>query len=131
MDIRSTSNMNAASPPPPAAERSAASAQAYAQTATQATPTANAKPIRIDAPKAADRAQGKEELADALKSINTALQDRSPGLEFSIDRDSDRSVVKVVDRDTQEVIRQMPSREAIDIAKALDKLHSIMAKATA
>ena len=129
MDIRSTSNMNAASPPPPAAERSAASAQTYAQAAAQATPTAS--PIRIDAVTAADRAAGKEELADALKSINSALQDRSPGLEFSIDRDGDRSVVKVVDRDTQEVIRQMPSREAIDIAKALDKLHSIMAKATA
>ncbi|MDB5745573.1 MAG: flagellar protein FlaG [Massilia sp.] len=119
MDIRSISNMNAAYPPPPAAERSAMHAQA------------TATPIRIDAVKAADRATGKEELADALKSINTALQDRSPGLEFSIDRDSDRSVVKVVDRDTQEVIRQMPSREAIEIAKALDKLHSIMAKATA
>jgi flagellar protein FlaG len=125
VDIRSTSNMNTASPPPPATERGAVPAQ----TAAKATPTAN--PIRIDAPKAVDRAPGKEELADALKSINKALQDRSPGLEFSIDRDSDRSVVKVVDKDTQEVIRQMPSREAIEIAKALDKLHSIMAKATA
>lgn len=125
MDIRSTSNMNPASPPPlPAAERSAAPSQ----TASRTPPAAS--PIRLDAAKAAD-SPGKEELAQALKNINSTLQDRSPGLEFSVDLDSDRSVVKVVDRDTQEVIRQMPSREAIEIAKALDKLHSIMLKATA
>lgn len=125
MDIRSTSNMNPASPPPlPAAERSAAPSQAASRTSPAASP------IRIEAPKAAD-APAREELAQALKGINSALRDRSPGLEFSVDEGSDRSVVKVVDRDTQEVIRQMPSREAIEIAKALDKLHSIMLKATA
>ena len=122
MDIRSTSNMHPASPPA-AAERGAANAQPA--------PAPASTPIRIDAPKPAGAAPGKEELKQALESINTALQDRSPGLEFSIDRDSDRSVVKVVDKDTQEVIRQMPSREAIEIAKALDKLHSLMVRATA
>lgn len=122
MDIRPTSNIIVASSPPPAAERSAAPARV-----AMAPPAA----ARIDAPKQAAGSPGKEELAQALKSINTVLQDRSPGLEFSIDRDSDRSVVKVVDKDTQEVIRQMPTREAMEIARALDKLHSIMAKATA
>lgn len=123
MDIRSTSNMNAASPPlPPAAAERGSPASA---------PAAGANPIRIDAPKPAERTPGKEELEQALKRINTTLQDRSPGLEFSIDRDSERSVVKVVDKDTKEVIRQMPSREAIEIAEALDKLHSIMVRATA
>jgi flagellar protein FlaG len=122
VDIRPTSNMIVASPPQPAAERAAAPARAA---------TASAAPIKMDASKQAAGAPGKEELAQALKSINTVLQDRSPGLEFSVDLDSDRSVVKVVDKDTHEVIRQMPSREAIDIARALDKLHSLMAKATA
>jgi flagellar protein FlaG len=122
VDIRPTSNMIVASPPQPAAERAATPARAA---------TASAAPIKMDAPKQAAGAPGKEELAQALKSINTVLQDRSPGLEFSVDLDSDRSVVKVVDKDTHEVIRQMPSREAIDIARALDKLHSLMAKATA
>lgn len=74
---------------------------------------------------------GIEELAQALTSINRTLQERAPGLEFSVDSDSDRAVVKVVDKDTNEVIRQMPSREAIDIAKALDKLQSLMTRQTA
>jgi flagellar protein FlaG len=37
----------------------------------------------------------------------------------------------VVDKDTNEVIRQMPSREALEIAKALDKLQSLLARQTA
>jgi flagellar protein FlaG len=87
-------------------------------------PTKASKAEQADAP-------SKEDMAQALKSINSVLQDRAPGLEFSIDSASDRAVVKVVDKDTQEVIRQMPSREAMEIAQALDKLHSLMAKQSA
>jgi flagellar protein FlaG len=125
MDIRPTSNTIAAS-----TTQQTASERTVASTRVAAAAPA-AAPIRIDASKPAGAASGKEELAQALKSINSALQDRSPGLEFTIDRDSDRSVVKVVDKATQEVIRQMPSREAIDIARALDKLQSVMFKASA
>lgn len=74
---------------------------------------------------------GKEDLQQALSSINDVLKDRAPGLEFTFDEDDARLVVKVVDRDTNEVIRQMPSREALEIAKALDKLQSLLARQTA
>jgi flagellar protein FlaG len=80
---------------------------------------------------AAPAATTKEELTGALASINDVLKDRAPGLEFSFDKDDSRLVVKVVDKDTQEVIRQMPTREALEIAKALDKLQSLLAKQSA
>jgi flagellar protein FlaG len=89
---------------------------------------------RAKANAAADEAApapSREQVTQALKSINSMLQDRAPGLEFTVDRDSAREVVRVVDKETHEVIRQMPSREAIDIAKALDKLHSLLVKASA
>ncbi|MFD2272939.1 flagellar protein FlaG [Undibacterium arcticum] len=35
-------------------------------------------------------------------------------------------MVKVVDQRTQEVIRQMPSPEALEIAKALDKMQGLL-----
>ena len=73
----------------------------------------------------------KEELDNALVSINKTLQERAPGLEFSVDSESNRAIVKVVDMETKEVIRQMPSREVMEIAKALDKLQSLMARQTA
>ena len=72
-----------------------------------------------------------DDVSHALKSINQAMKDRSQDLEFSIDDDSDRTIVKVVDKSTQEVIRQMPTEEALEIAKALDRLQSLLVKQSA
>jgi len=52
-------------------------------------------------------------------------------LEFSVDRDTERVVVKVVDKETHEVVKQFPSEEALAISKALDKLQGLMVKQTA
>ena len=66
------------------------------------------------------------ELDDALRNINQSMRTLSQSLEFSIDPDTDRTVVKVVDQQTKEVIRQMPSVEALEIAKALDRLQGLL-----
>jgi flagellar protein FlaG len=71
-------------------------------------------------------AQEQQQLPEALKRINTVLQVRAPGLEFSVDDDSARAIVKVIDTNTNEVIRQMPSKEALEIAKALERLDSLL-----
>ena len=94
-------------------------------------PAATAPAARSGEVQDESAAPGKEELSKALDSINKTLQIRAPGLEFSVDDDSDRTIVKVVDMETKEVIRQMPTREAMEIAKALDKLQSLMARQTA
>lgn len=73
-------------------------------------------------------AASEDQVAHALKSINRVLQDRSQDLEFSVDPDSARTIVKVVDKTTNEVIRQMPTQEALEIAKALDRLQSLLVK---
>lgn len=61
------------------------------------------------------------QVTQALKSINKAMQDQARDLEFSLDPDSNRTIIKVVDQKTGEVVRQIPSTEAIQIAKALDQ----------
>ncbi len=61
------------------------------------------------------------QLTQALQSINKALQTSSSNLEFTVDDDTERTIVKVVDQQTGEIIRQMPSLEALEIAKALDR----------
>src|SRR5687768_1810916 len=93
--------------------------------------TRGAEPATQAEPVAASAAPAPEELKQALSSINEVLKDRAPGLEFSFDKDDARLVVKVIDKDTNEVIRQMPSREALEIAKALDKLQSLLSKQSA
>jgi len=65
-----------------------------------------------------------EQLKEAVSQLNKASQDKSQGLEFSIDDDSKRTVVKVIDQTTKEVLRQIPTPEALEIAKALESKSS-------
>jgi flagellar protein FlaG len=73
-----------------------------------------------------DAAAPASQLDDALRNINKSMQSLSQEIQFSIDPDSDRTIVKVVDQRTNEVIRQMPSAEALEIAKALDRLQGLL-----
>lgn len=67
-------------------------------------------------------------VGQAVENINQAMKSLSNRIEFSIDEDSKRQVVKVIDPDTKEVIRQMPSEEALAISKALDRLQGLLIK---
>ncbi len=62
-----------------------------------------------------------EQLAAAVKNINDSLQQHARGLEFAVDSESERVVVKIIDQDTKQVLRQIPSEEALELAKALDQ----------
>jgi flagellar protein FlaG len=69
---------------------------------------------------------GMNEVKDAVKNINAALKALSSNVEFSIDSDSHRAIVKVVDPETKEVILQMPTPEALAIAKALGRVQGLL-----
>lgn len=72
-----------------------------------------------------------EQVKDAVANINKSLQALSQDLVFSVDTDSKRTIVKVVDQKTQEVIRQIPTPEALEISKALDTVQGLLIKQTA
>ena len=72
-----------------------------------------------------------KEVKQAVSDINKAMQFMSRELEFSVDTDSDRTIVKVIDQQTREVIRQMPTKEALEIGKALEKAQGLLIKQTA
>lgn len=61
-----------------------------------------------------------DQVTQAVTQLNKAPQTQSQGLEFSIDQDSKRTVVKVIDQSTKEVLRQFPTEEALEMAKSLD-----------
>jgi flagellar protein FlaG len=71
-------------------------------------------------------APSRDKVETAVKTINDAMLASSQSLEFSIDEDSKGIVVKVIDQATREVVRQMPSKEALEIAKSIDKLQEKM-----
>jgi len=66
------------------------------------------------------------QVAEAVREINTSLQSRSVGLQFELDEDTDKMIVKVVDRTSGEVIRQIPSEEVVRIAKVLGKAPGLL-----
>jgi len=47
-------------------------------------------------------------------------------LEFSLDDSTGKVVVKVVARDSGEVIRQIPSETALELAKSLQDVNSLL-----
>lgn len=61
------------------------------------------------------------ELKTAVDKLNQSMTASSQDLQFSVDEDSKKTVVKLIDRNTHEVLRQMPTKEALEIAKSLDK----------
>lgn len=98
--------------------------------ATAARPVATAA---IDS-SAKGKDDARSELKDvkqAVSEINKAMQFMSRQLEFSVDTDSERTIVKVIDQQTREVIRQMPTKEALEIGKALEKAQGLLIKQTA
>jgi flagellar protein FlaG len=68
------------------------------------------------------------QVAQAVKSINKFLQDQGQNLEFTVDSDSQRTIVKVVDQGTKEVLRQIPSEETLEIARALDQATGLLVR---
>lgn len=80
----------------------------------------------IDAVKAKEATPSKKDVEEAVAKLNKSVQQRAQSLLFSIDDDSHRTVVKVIDLHTQEVLRQIPTPEALEIAKAIDAFRGLL-----
>lgn len=59
----------------------------------------------------------KEELQQAVTQLNDKIQQVQRDLLFSVDDSSGRTVVRVVNTETEEVVRQMPTEEALRISR--------------
>jgi flagellar protein FlaG len=68
-----------------------------------------------------------DQVTQAINSLNKAMSEMSPDLQFSIDEDN-RTIIKIVDQKTKEVLRQIPSVEALAIAKAIDQAQGLLIK---
>ncbi|MDN0082647.1 flagellar protein FlaG [Crenobacter sp. SG2305] len=69
-----------------------------------------------------------ETLDQSLKQLNHTVSLFNSDLEFTTDEESGTHIVKVVNRGTKEVIRQIPSEEAVRLAQALDRLQGLLVR---
>lgn len=68
----------------------------------------------------------KEELAQATEKISKLVATFASELNFSIDEDLGVPIVKVIDKQTDKVIRQIPTEEVLELSKNLDKLVGVL-----
>ena len=66
------------------------------------------------------------QVQQAVEKIQQTTNELAQNLQFSIDKDTGITVIKVMDSQTQEVIRQIPTEEAVSIARTLDKVKGLL-----
>ncbi len=67
-----------------------------------------------------------EEFESVVEGISSALEITNRGLEFTIHKETERVMVKVIDRDTQEVIKEIPPENVLDMVARIHEMIGLM-----
>ena len=65
-------------------------------------------------------------VAKAATQIQNFVQEMGRNLSFTIDETTGYNVVRVMNPETNEVIRQLPSEELLKIARSMEQLNSVL-----
>jgi flagellar protein FlaG len=79
-------------------------------TAGQAVPNAETKVV----------AGSSEQVQNAVVSINQFVQSLNRDLHFSVDEETERTVIKVIDSSSGKLIRQIPEEVVLELARKLN-----------
>ncbi len=69
----------------------------------------------------ANAEQKDETLENAVSRINGYVQQVQRDLQFSVDDDSGRTVIKVIDSESKEIIRQIPEEVFLQVAQSIEE----------
>ncbi|SFK10525.1 flagellar protein FlaG [Methylophaga sulfidovorans] len=70
--------------------------------------------------------QRADDLRDKVAQLNDYMQNMNRNLQFSVDDTSGDTVIKVIDAETEEVVRQIPSEEILEARHAAEKYRGIL-----
>lgn len=68
----------------------------------------------------------KAAVKDAVEKLNSMMAKSNTSVEFSMDDSAKVPVIKVIDKDTNTVLRQLPNLEALAFAKNLETLKGLL-----
>ena len=91
----------------------------------QSTTSPNAQAAQLAAD---NRPVSGDQLTAAVKAANDFVSLVNDSVQFSVDNETGKTVVKVIDKSTEEVLRQIPSEEMLAIAKALDDIKGLLVR---
>lgn len=77
---------------------------------------------------ATDNRKSNESLDVVAKELTDMVAMMQKGLKFSVDEESGKQVIKVQDIDSGDIIRQIPSEEALQLAEKLSEVSGILMK---
>ena len=83
-------------------------------------------PVSTGRPTVNNKSEAAEQIKQAVQEIQEASDILGHNLRFSIDEETGKSIIKVLNAHTDEVIRQFPTEEAIEIARTLDKMQGLL-----
>jgi flagellar protein FlaG len=62
----------------------------------------------------------------AVEAANASLAAMNRSIEFQVDPDTRQIVVRLIDTQSNQVLRQIPSQEMLEIAKSIDHLQGVL-----
>ena len=71
------------------------------------------------------------EVEQAVSSANEQMHTIAPSLQFEVDADTRQVVIRLIDRQDQRVLRQVPSPEMLEIARALERMQALLLRTRA
>ncbi len=89
---------------------------------TAASPDSAAPPVPATSP--ADKRAQAVEVQQSASNVQQMLAKAAPNLTFTVDKESGRTLIKVIDPATGELLRQIPAEEILRMDKNLDKMIS-------
>lgn len=81
--------------------------------------------------KQSENEQDPSKLVQVATELSDMMSMMRKGLSFKVDENSGQAVVTVLDKDTGDVIRQMPSEEALALAEKLSEVTGLLMKTEA
>lgn len=69
-----------------------------------------------------------QQVQEAVQKTNDFIRPFNGALRFEVEPDTNETIVKIIDQETKEVVKQIPSEEMINLAKALDQLKGLLVK---
>lgn len=69
-------------------------------------------------------------LQERVVKLNGYMQNMNRSLQFSIDEQSGQTIVKVIDADTDKLIRQIPAEELLAVKSSLEEYRGMLLEAS-
>lgn len=67
-----------------------------------------------------------EDVKESVKDINDIIEKVKEDLSFEVHDETDRMMVKVIDRKTKEVIKELPPEEMLDLSARIHKMVGLL-----